>query len=179
MDLIERLLGHGRWFTEKFLEAALPLSDEQLDREFDIGHRTFRKTAVHLVNVIDGETARLRGVPPPERLPEDASIPDTLAAFKIAYDRFEEAVRAIVAAGSNKQTATYLDNYGIPQSYGGTVLFVITQNVVRISELRHFLVRLGVEDLFEGDVQEWEHFPGQIDRWGGQYPEGLVKPWAS
>lgn len=179
MELTERLLGHGRWFTEKFLDAALPLSDEQLDREFDIGHRTYRKTAVHLVNVIEGETARLRGVPPAERLPEDASIPDTLAAFKIAYGNFEEAVRAIVAAGTDKQNATYIDNYGIPQSYGGTVLFVITQNVVRISELRHFLVRLGVEDLLEGDVQEWEHFSGLIDRWGGQYPEGLVKPWAS
>ena len=160
MDLIERLLGHGRWFTVRFLEAALPLSDEQLDREFDIGHRTYRKTAVHLVNVIEGETARLRGVPPAERLPENASIPDTLEAHKIAYDTFEEAVRAIVAAGNDKQNATYVDNYGIPQSYGGTVLFVITQNVVRISELRHFLVRLGVENLFEGDVQEWEHFAG-------------------
>ena len=179
MELIERLLGHGRWFTVKFLEAGLPLSDEQLDREFDSGHRTYRKTAVHLVNVIEGETARLRGVPPAERLPEDASIPDTLAAHKIAYDRFEDAARAIVAAGDEKQTATYLDNYGIPQFYGGTVLFVITQNVVRISELRHFLVRLVVEDLLEGDVQEWEHFSGLIDRWGGQYPEGLVKPWAS
>jgi uncharacterized damage-inducible protein DinB len=179
VDLIERLLGHGRWFTKKFLEAALPLSDEELDREFDIGHRTYRKTAVHLVNVIEGETARLRGVPPAERLPEDASIPETIEAHKVAYDRFEEATRAIVAAGDDKQNATYIDNYGIPQSYGGTVLFVITQNVVRISELRHFLVRLGVEDLLEGDVQEWEHFSGLIDTWGGQYPEGLVKPWAS
>lgn len=179
MDLIERLLGHGRWFAERFLEAALPLSDEQLDREFDIGHRTFRRTAAHMVNVIDGETARLRGVSPAERLPEDASIADTLAAFRVAYDAFEDAVREVVAAGNAKLNTTYLDNYGIPQSYGGTVLFVITQNVVRISELRHFLVRLGVEDLLEGDVQEWEHFSGLIDRWGGQYPEGLVKPWAS
>lgn len=179
MELIERLLGHGRWFTDKFLEAALPLSDEHLDREFDIGHRTYRKTAVHLVNVIEGETAWLRGVPPAERLPENASIPDTLEAHKIAYDKFEEAVRAIVAAGNEKQKATYVDNYGIPQSYGGTVLYVITQNVLRLSELRHFLVRLGVENLLEGDVQEWEHFAGLIDQWGGQYPEGFVRPWAS
>lgn len=179
MELIERLLGHGRWFTITFLQAALPLSDEQLDREFDIGHRTFRKTAVHQVNVIAAETARLRGVPPAERLPETASIPDTLEAFKIAYDTFEGSVREIVAAGGDKQISTYTDNYGIPQSYGGTVLFVITQNVVRLSELRHFLVRLGVENLLEGDVQEWEHFSGLIDQWGGQYPEGLVKPWAS
>ena len=179
MELIERLLGHGRWFTDYFLQAALPLSDEQLDREFDIGHRTYRKTAVHMVNVIDAETARIRGVPPAERLPEHASIPDTLAAHTAAYDAFEDAARAMIAAGNDKQNATYVDNYGFPQSYGGTVLFVITQNVVRIAELRHFLVRLGVENLFEGDEQEWEHFAGLIDRWGGQYPDGFVRPWAS
>jgi hypothetical protein len=179
MELIERLVGHGRWFTALFLEAALPLSDEQLDREFDIGHRTYRKTAVHLVNEIDGETARLRGMPPAERLSERASIPEILEAHTIAYDTFEKAARPIVAGGNDKQNATYVDNYGIPQSYGGTVLFVITQNVLRISELRHFLVRLGVENLLEGDVQEWEHFAGLIDQWGGPYPEGFVRPWAS
>jgi hypothetical protein len=59
------------------------------------------------------------------------------------------------------------------------VLYVITQNVLRIAELRQFLVRLGVEVQFEGDVQEWEHFSGSIDQWGGQYPEGFVRPWAS
>ncbi len=179
MDLIERLMGHGRWFTVLFLEAALPLSDEQLDREFDFGHRSYRKTAVHMVNVIESETARLSGVPPAEPLPGDASISETLRAHKIAYDKYEEAFRALVAAGTEKQNTTYLDNYGIPQSYGGTVLYVITQNVLRISELRHFLVRLGVEDLQEGDVQEWEHYSGLIDQWGGQYPEGFVRPWAS
>lgn len=179
MDLIERLLGHGRWFTERFLEAAIPLSDEQLDREFDFGHGTYRKTAVHMVNVIEVETARLREATPAEKLPETASIPDTLEAHKVAYEKFDETVRSIIAAGSETQEATYVDNYGIPQSYGGTVLFVITQNVLRISELRHFLVRLGVENLLEGDVQEWEHFAGLIDQWGGQYPEGFVRPWAS
>jgi uncharacterized damage-inducible protein DinB len=178
MELIERLLGHGRWFTEYFLGAALPLSDEQLDQEFDFGQGTVRKTAVHTVNVIQAETARLRGVPPAERLPEDASIADTIEAYRSAYDTFEDAVRAYVAGGNAQQTATYVDNYGIPQSYGGTVLFVITQNVVRLSELRQFLVRLGVENLLEGDVQEWEHFAGLIDQWGGQYPEGFVRPWS-
>ena len=179
MDLIERLLGHGRWFTGQFLEAAIPLSDEQLDREFDFGHRTYRKTAVHLVNTIERETAWLRGVPPAEPLPQDASIPDVISACNLAYDKFETAVRELVAAGSARQNATYVDNYGIPQSYGGTMLHVITQNVVRLSELRHFLVRLGVENLMEGDVQEWEHFAGLIDQWGGQYPEGFIRPWAS
>jgi hypothetical protein len=139
---------------------------------------TLRKTAVQTVNVIQNETARLRGVPPADPVSENASVPETLEAYRIAYDAFEDAARVIIAAGSEKQNATYVDNYGIPQSYGGTVLYVITQNVLRISELRHFLERLGVENLMEGDVQEWEHFAGLIDQWGGRYPEGFVRPWA-
>jgi hypothetical protein len=179
MDLIERLLGHGRWFTAYFLEAGLPLSDEQLDAEFDIGHGTYRKTAVALVNVIESETSRLQGEPSGERLPESASVREMIEVHRIACDRFEGAMRALVVAGNEKQEATYVDNYGIPQSYGGTALYVITQKVVRLSELRHILVRLGVENLLEGDVQEWEHFAGLIDQWGGQYPEGFVRPWES
>lgn len=179
MDLMERLLGHGRWFNDKFLEAALPLSDDLLDREFDIGHRTFRKTAVELVNVIERETVWLSGVPAADPLPDDAAIRDIRAAHTVAYDKFEAAARDVIAGGAERQTTTYTDNYGIPQSIGGTMLFVITQNIVRQAELRHFLVRLGVEDVLDGDIQVWEHFSGSIDRWGGQYPDGFVRPWES
>lgn len=179
MDLIERLLAHGRWVNDKFLEAALPLPDELLDREFDIGHRTYRQTAVELVNVIERETAWLSNKPAAKPLPDNASIQDIRDAHSIAYDTFEAAAREVIAGGEHEQTATYVDNYGIPQSIGGTMLFVITQNIVRQSELQHFLVRLGVEDVPVGDIQVWEHFSGSIDRWGGQYPEGFVRPWES
>ena len=178
MDLIERQMAYGRWFTRTFLEAGLALPDEQLDREVDPGQRTFRQTAVHLVNVVEAETGRISGETAPERLPEDAPIADVLGRHETAFDAFEAAAREVVSGGEDRQRATYLDNYGIPQSYGGTVLFVITQNVLRIQELRSFLGRLGVEGLLDGDVQEWEHFSGSIDAWGGRYPEGFVRPWA-
>ena len=49
MDLIDRTLGHDRWATMQLLELSRGLTDEQLDRDFDIGHRTLRETFDHLI----------------------------------------------------------------------------------------------------------------------------------
>jgi len=38
MDLLDRLLGHDSWATERLLKLAEALGDAQLDREFEIGH---------------------------------------------------------------------------------------------------------------------------------------------
>ena len=48
MDMTERLLRHDAWTTRLLLHRSLDLSDEQLDREFDIGHRSLRRTFVHM-----------------------------------------------------------------------------------------------------------------------------------
>ena len=36
MDLLDRLLGHDTWTTRQLLLCCWSLTDEQLDREFDI-----------------------------------------------------------------------------------------------------------------------------------------------
>ena len=38
MDLLDRLLGHDAWTTGELLVLCGPLTDEQLDRQFDIAH---------------------------------------------------------------------------------------------------------------------------------------------
>src|SRR4051794_12004064 len=49
MDLLDRLLGHDAWTTRELLRVSGGLIDEQLDREFDIGHRTVRRTFQHII----------------------------------------------------------------------------------------------------------------------------------
>ncbi len=49
MDLLDRLLGHDSWTTRQLLDLAGTLSDNQLDQEFDIGHRTVRRTFAHII----------------------------------------------------------------------------------------------------------------------------------
>ncbi|HZK81049.1 MAG TPA: hypothetical protein VFC46_08285 [Humisphaera sp.] len=49
MDMTERLLRHDAWATRLLLHRSVDFSDEQLDREFDIGHRSLRRTFVHII----------------------------------------------------------------------------------------------------------------------------------
>src|SRR5690606_26707742 len=49
MDLLDRLLGHDAWTTRRLLELAALLDDAQLDQQFDIGHRTVRRTLEHII----------------------------------------------------------------------------------------------------------------------------------
>src|SRR5437764_14846840 len=49
MDILDRLLGHDVWTTRQLLLRCRELSDEQLDREFDIGHRSVRATLAHII----------------------------------------------------------------------------------------------------------------------------------
>jgi uncharacterized damage-inducible protein DinB len=49
MDLLDRLLGHDVWTTRQLLTICSELDDEDLDREFDIGHKSIRATLDHIV----------------------------------------------------------------------------------------------------------------------------------
>ncbi len=51
----------------------------------------------------------------------------------------------------------FLDHHNYPQSVGGTITNVIWHNANHRSEVRHILVRLGVEVKLDGDPHEWEH----------------------
>jgi len=44
VNILDRLLGHDAWTTRQLLLRCRELSDEQLDRQFDIAHRSVRAT---------------------------------------------------------------------------------------------------------------------------------------
>ncbi len=50
MDLLDRLLDHDADPTRQLLLLSRDLTDAQLDRSFDIGHRTLRRTFVHIIH---------------------------------------------------------------------------------------------------------------------------------
>ena len=62
MNFVDRLLGHDAWTTRQLLEICAKLPNEQLDREFDIGHRTLRATFDHIIHnmecVVDAHVGR-------------------------------------------------------------------------------------------------------------------------
>ena len=159
MDQIERMLGHDRWTTERLLSISCSLSDAQLDQEFDAGHRTLRKTFDHMLLATEVWTGLMVGDPVPWR-PRRASVDTMLARHARSYDQFAGVTRDLIV--SNRLDETFVDNHGVSQSYGATILHVIYHNVQHRSEVLHILQRLGVDDLPEGDPQEWEHRTGRI-----------------
>ena len=154
MDVLDRLLGHDCWTTARLLELSRGLTDAQLDQPFDIGRRTLRATFDHMIINVGAWTALMAERPfDPQR--DDRS----LAALSERHERFYPAFAALARRlrDEGRLDDTFLDRYGIRQSFGGTVIQIILHNAGHRSEVLHILQRLGVPDLPNGDPQEWEH----------------------
>jgi uncharacterized damage-inducible protein DinB len=137
------------------------LPDADLDRDFDIGNRTIRRTLDHMLAAMELWTGLMAGEQRGRSEPTTTSIDDMLARHAEIHDRFDAVVREIAAAGRLDETFT--DHHGVPQSYGATILQVTAwHNVHHRSEVFHMLQRLGVPDLPDGDPQEWEHLTGRV-----------------
>ena len=160
MDLIDRMLGHDRWTTERVLTMCQGLSDDQLDQEFDIGHRTIRTTFDHMLGAMELWTGLMSGQKRGRPEPTYASVDDMLTRHARSRDQFEKVVREVVASG--RLDETFVDHYNIPQSFGATILQVSWHNTLHRGEVLHILQRLGMRDLPDGDPQEWEHMTGRI-----------------
>ena len=61
MDLLDRLLGHDAWTTRQLLDICSGLTDEQLDRRFDIGHGSVRATLDHVISNMEVWGDLMRG----------------------------------------------------------------------------------------------------------------------
>src|SRR5690606_31542500 len=131
MDLLDRFLGHDRWTTRRVLELSRGLSDEQLDQEFDIGHRTLRATFDHMIFNVGAWTAQMRGEPI-DRNRDSSSIGVLVERHERSYARFEETARQLIADG--RLDETFRDHHDFPQSYGATIVNVIHHNAGHRSE---------------------------------------------
>ena len=160
MDILERLLAHDAWTTRQVLHLCQGLTDEQLDRDFDIGHRTLRATWVHLIGNLRVWTTLMaeREVPRGERPPAWGASPVTLlAAWEEAMADFTALARDLAVAG--RLDDSYIDTLDDPprrKSFGGTIAHLLTHDMHHRGEILHILQRLGVPNLPEGDVLGWE-----------------------
>src|SRR5437899_9406862 len=63
MTILDRLLGHDAWTTRQLLLRCRDLTDEQLDRRFDIGDRSLRETFLHILGAMENWTDRMAARP--------------------------------------------------------------------------------------------------------------------
>jgi uncharacterized damage-inducible protein DinB len=162
MDLLDRLLGHDAWTTRQLLLASAALTDDELDREFDIGHRSVRATFLHLVRNMDVWADLMSGKPVrPNGAPAGRSVAAMLDRLERAADDLASVARAV--ADRNGWDERWLDRLDDPpqeKSYGGGIAHVITHSMHHRAQLLYLLRRLGVTDLPEGDVLSWEESTG-------------------
>ncbi len=157
MHLLERLLGHDRWTTGHLLAIAGELPEAELDQDVDVGHRTVRATFAHMIGNVETWTALMRGETIDRAARRDDSLPGLRARHAVSYDAFAECAREIVSAGRTEER--YIDTLDDPptsKSFGGTIVHVITHNMLHRGEILHIYERLGLDDLPEGDALSWE-----------------------
>ncbi|MEZ4572919.1 MAG: DinB family protein [Thermomicrobiales bacterium] len=177
MDLLDRMLGHDRWAATQLLDTSRDLTHDQLDQEFDIGHRTLRTTFDHMITVIDFWTTQMDGEsvtghdednqPSVEEIIEihkrfQASLRErrrSIDELRECHERYRAAFAAVARRIHDEQRLddVFLDHFAYPQTLGGTIVQVIHHNAQHRSEVRHILERLGVSGLPDLDPQEWEH----------------------
>ena len=155
MNLLDRLLGHDVWTTRELLLLCQTLDDDQVDREFDIGHRTLRKTFDHIIynmeawSMLMADEAVVRS--------EDRTIDGMLQRLEAAGKRLADVAHAVADRGGWDDTWTdHLDNPPSRRTYGGAIAHVITHSMHHRAQILYMLRLVGVKDLPEGDVLSWE-----------------------
>ena len=159
MDLIDRLLEHDVWTTQQLLLFCRNLTDEQLDRDFDIGHRTVRATLSHIIRTMEVWSDLMAGHSGQEAPgPSGRSIAALTARLHLAAADLANVTRAVAErSGWDEKWIDHLDNPPTQKTYGGAIAHVITHSMHHRAQLLYLLRRLGIENLPEGDVLSWEH----------------------
>jgi uncharacterized damage-inducible protein DinB len=156
--LLDRLIGHDAWTTQQLLLLCQPLTDAQLDRQFDIDHGSLRELLQHMIGNMEVWTALMRGLPV-ERTDRTArpSVEQFMARHAAACAEF--AALAVDSARSGRLNDYWIDRLDDPpteKTYAGAILHVITHDMHHRAHLLFILRQLGLSDLPEGDLLGWE-----------------------
>ena len=154
--MLDRLLGHDLAATREMLTLCLNLSDEEMDREFDAGWRTLRKTFNHMITNIENWTDAMMERDA-RRLYDQDSTQQLLNRLENSYAEFAEFARKIESEGRlDDLWMDALDEPPVQKSFGGAIGHVITHNMHHRAEVLHMMHRLGMENLPEGDLMGWD-----------------------
>jgi uncharacterized damage-inducible protein DinB len=158
MDTIDRLLDHEDWATTTLLNVCRELSDEQLDRDFDIGHRSVRQTLGHMIFNFEFWNALMSGTPL-EHHRQDQQTDWSVAALTELYEQdrtiFASTIRRKRDEGRLDDTFALHPRHSV--SFGAIVIQICMHNELHREDVRHILQRLGIANPPELDHLLWEY----------------------
>ena len=158
MTVLEKLLRHDAWTTRLLLTRAAEISDAHLDREFDMGHHTLRRTFQHIVGNMECWCDLMLSRPQrPRRHAPDEGIPSLLARLDVVAGELVALGKRFEAAGHSDEVFTdYLDNPPRKKFVGTALLHVATHGMHHRAQCLWMMRQLGLQNLPEGDVFSWE-----------------------
>lgn len=164
MDLLDRLLGHDVWTTGELLTICSELSDADLDREFDIGHKTVRATLNHIVFNLEIWSSLMAGEAPlVERgqLPHERTVTALVERLGRAGASLASIAREVSSRGGWDETwVDVLDNPPARKTYGNGIAHLVTHSMHHRAQVLYMFRQLGVIDVPEGDVFSWAQHAG-------------------
>ena len=153
--ILKQLLRHDAWTTGQLLELCRPLSDQQLDREFSIGHRTLRATFDHVVHNMEVWSALMSEMTYIRS--SDRSVDGLSQRLEIAAKRLSSLAETIDHRGAwDTSWVDHLDDPPQKKSYATTFAHVVTHGMHHRAQLLFMMRCTGIENLPEGDVFSWE-----------------------
>ena len=155
MTILERLLGHDAWTTRQLLERSRELSEEQLDRTFDIGDRSLRETFDHLISVMEFHTNLLLERTVERHGGHDVTLEGMLGRLTVVAKEFAEVATRVERENRADEMVTNPGN-GNRRSRGGLIAHILTHSMHHRAQILYLLEQLGVENVIEGDALGWE-----------------------
>ena len=169
MTILERLLRHDAWTTRSLLALSSDLTDAELDREFDIGHRSLRRTVVHII-VNMKCWCDLMAANPQRWSAQTAPPVKTLSGLTHRLDVVAEQLLALGRSVEDENReddffVDYLDNPPGRKPLGAGLLHIATHGMHHRAQCLYIMRQLGVKGLIEGDALSWEQSHLGLKTW--------------
>lgn len=159
MTILEKLLRHDAWTTRLLLTRAASLSDAALDRPFDMGHRTLRRTFRHIIANMECWCDLVLARPQRSitHTPDD-DIAALLARLDIVAAELVAFGESFSSSGRNDDIFTdYLENPPQKKSVTTALAHLCTHGMHHRAQCLWMMRQLGLGNLPEGDLFSWEN----------------------
>jgi uncharacterized damage-inducible protein DinB len=119
MNLLDRLVGHDAWTTRQLLLLCQNLTEEQLNREFESGHRTVRATLLHIIWNMEVWTDLMSGQA--VRTSEGRSVSPMIERLDRASTDLARFARAVAKRGGWDER--FVDSLDSPPTERGSTIW--------------------------------------------------------
>jgi len=153
-DPIAVMLEHNAWANRALIEACAGLTDEQLDRPFEMGLGSLRPTITHIIGAMRGWTDLLAKRPARERIENNAPV--GVAEWRTLHDDAARDLAEHALYGPIDEVLTAErggKTYSFVRSH--VLVHVTTHGVHHRAQCLNMLRHLGVADLPPNSGMTW------------------------